>query len=189
MLLVSDLRQYTYCPRIVYYRYCLPTIRPTTFKMEAGKAAHHDEAGREKRRSLRTYHVADGERAFDVWLEHEAIGLRGKLDMAIFREDEVIPVEYKHSPGRLGHHVILQLTAYGMLLERLQGVPALRGFVYYIPARRAREIALTPELKAEVGQVIAKIEAMIAAERMPPPPRRRAKCEICEFRRFCNDVV
>ena len=189
MLLVSDLRQYTYCPRIVFYRYCLPTVRPTTFKMEAGQVAHRDEADREKRRSLRTYRLGDGERVFDEWLEDEELGLRGKLDMAITRRDEVIPVEYKHSPGRLGHHVILQLVGYGLLLERWRGVPAQRGFVYYIPARRAREIPFDVDLKREVHDLVTGIEAMVEAERTPPPTPQRSRCEICEFRRFCNDVV
>lgn len=189
MILVSDLRQYTYCPRIVYYRTVLPAIRPTTYMMEAGKQAHHDESDRERRRSLRTYRVPDGTRAFDIWLEDEALGLRGKLDMAILRAEEAIPVEYKHSPGRLGHHVILQLAAYGMLLEQAHGVPVTRGFVYFIPARRAREIALMPELKGEVRQLSDAIAEMVAGERMPGPPVQRSRCEACEFRRFCNDVV
>lgn len=189
MLLVSDLRQYTYCPRIIYYRYCLPTVRPITHKMTAGQAAHRDEAGREHRRSLRTYGLTDGERYFDVWLEDATLGLRGKLDMAIVRSDEVIPVEYKDSPGRMGHHIALQLAAYGLLLAAAYDRPALRGFVTFIPARRAREIPLTAELRADVTQRLAAIAEMIEAERMPPPPRRRERCEICEFRRFCNDVV
>ena len=189
MLLVSDLRQYTYCPRIIYYRTCLPTVRPTTFTMEAGKDAHQDEADRERRRSLRTYGLTSGGRAFDVWLEDAELGLRGKVDMVITLDSEVIPVEYKHSPGRLGHHIILQLAGYALLLERRMALPALRGFIYYIPARRSREIILDEELKAEVRQLLVSIEAMAAAERVPDPPHHRTRCEICEFRRFCNDVV
>ncbi len=188
-VLVSDLRQYTYCPRIVYYYYCLPHIRPTTYKMESGKAAHEEEAGREQRRSLRSYHVEDGERHFDVRVEDETLGLCGKVDMVIRCAGEVIPVEYKNSPGRLGKHVLLQLAAYGLLLERQWTLPVHRGFIYFIPARRAREVALTPALKADVQRCIAEIQDMVAGERMPPPPSRRAKCEICEFHRFCNDVV
>ena len=33
---VTDLKQYFYCPRVVYYAYCLPQVRPVTAKMEAG---------------------------------------------------------------------------------------------------------------------------------------------------------
>ncbi len=187
--LVSDLRQYTYCPRIVYYRYCLPTIRPVTFNMEAGKTAHQEEAGRERRRSLRAYGVEQGERRFDVEVDSPRLGLRGRVDMVIYRPEEVIPIEYKNSPGRSGRHVLLQLAAYGMLLEEVAGVPAERGFIYYIPARRAREVVLAASLRSGVEATVLAMRGMIEEERMPPPPRRRAQCEICEFHRFCNDVV
>ena len=40
---VVDLKQYVYCPRIVYYHHCLPQVRPVTFKMEAGLAAQDEE--------------------------------------------------------------------------------------------------------------------------------------------------
>jgi len=189
MLVVSDLRQYTYCPRIVYYRYCLPTVRPVTYKMEAGKEAHGEEADRERRRGLRTYGLVDGERVYDVWLEDEGLGLRGKLDMAIIRTTEVIPVEYKDSPGRMGRHVLLQLVGYALLLERAYGRPAHRGFVYHIPARRARECALDGDLRESAVALVNSIGAMIADERMPAPTPQRSRCELCEFSRFCNDVV
>jgi len=188
-VLVSDLRQYTYCPRIVYYHYCLPQIRPITYNMTAGQNAHQQEAGRERRRSLRPYRLPDGERHFDVWLSSAALGLRGKVDMAVQRAAEIIPIEYKNSPGRSGRHILLQLTAYGMLLEERYDLPAPRGFIYYIPARRAREIALTADLRQDVVHTIQEIQEMITHERMPPPPHQRAKCELCEFHRFCNDVI
>jgi len=189
MLLASDLRQYTYCPRIIYYRYCWPDIRPQTYNMEAGRLAHSDEEGREQRRSLRAYGLTDGERVFDCQLESVTLGVRGKVDLVIYREHEVIPVEYKNSPGRLGPHVLLQLATYGLLLEEAAARPAQRGFVYYIPARRAREIPLDATLKAAVVVTLSAMREMILAERMPLPPPQRNRCEICEFHRFCNDVV
>jgi len=66
--LVTDLKQFAYCPRVVYYSYCLPLIRPVTYKMEAGREAHLDEKGREERRSLRAYGLREGERSFNLWL-------------------------------------------------------------------------------------------------------------------------
>jgi len=186
---VSDLRQYTYCPRIIYYRYCLPKIRPTTYKMEAGKAAQESEEEREQRRSLRAYQLADGEREFNVWLESETLSLRGQVDMVVQRAEEIIPVEYKNSPGRGGEHVHIQLAAYGLLLAEATGLPAERGFIYYIPERGSQEIILEAKLKATVEHTMAQIRAMVQAERMPTPTPARRKCAICEFRRFCNDVV
>lgn len=189
MLIVSDLKQYAYCPRIVYYRYCLPAIRPVTYKMEQGRAAHDDEEGRERRRSLRTYGLAEGERYFNLDVTSEPLDLRGRIDLAIRCATEAIAVEYKDSPGRAGRHILLQLAAYGLLLEELWGLPVQRGFIYFIPARRAREVALTTELRSEVHWALAAIQDIVATEQMPGPPAQREKCEICEFRRFCNDVV
>ncbi|MEA3309213.1 MAG: CRISPR-associated protein Cas4 [Chloroflexota bacterium] len=188
-LLASDLRQYAYCPRIVYYHYCLPAIRPVTFKMQAGQRAHQAAEGRERRRSLRAYHLQDGTRTFERWVESATLGLRGKVDLVIQRAEEIIPVEYKNSPGRSGRHILLQLAAYGLLLEEESGLPARRGFIYYLPARRSREIPLEQALRAEVRQQLAAMREMIRREELPPPPRARRKCAACEFRRFCNDVV
>ncbi len=190
ILLVTDLKQYTYCPRIVYYGYCLPDLRPTTPNMELGQAAHQAEEGREHRRSLRTYGLTQGERAFDVWLESTNLGLRGKVDMTIrvAQPPEAIPVEYKDSTRQSGAHWVMQLTAYGMLLQENSGLPVRRGFFYYIPTRRSQEIAFTAAQQNKLRQTIDEIRAMIALEKMPDPPASRARCLTCEFRRFCNDI-
>jgi len=194
MFTVTDLKQHEYCARIVYYTYCLPLIRPTTFKMEDGKAAHRLAPDLERRRSLKAYHLSSGEREFDVWLESEALGLRGRVDMVITQPGgdgitgEIIPVEYKDSPGRGGPGWIVQLAAYGVMLEAARPLPVRRGFVYYLPQRRAHEFALTAELKAHVAATVQVMREMIEFERMPAPVSQRAKCAACEFRRFCNDV-
>jgi len=191
---VTDLKQHEYCARIVYYTYCLPLIRPTTFKMEAGKQAHELAPDLERRRSLKAYRLSDGEREFDVWLASDAPGLRGRVDMVITREGgeglpgEIIPVEYKDSPGRGGPGWTLQLAAYGVMLEAERRLPVQRGFVYYLPQRRAHELALTAELKARVTATVLAMREMVEYERMPPAASQRAKCAACEFRRFCNDV-
>lgn len=187
-LRVSDLKQFMYCERIVYYQYCLPDVRPVTYKMEAAREAHEREEDREERRSLRPYGLTEGERVFNVWLESARLGLRGRLDLAIRCRDEAIPIEYKDSPGRLGRHWVLQLAAYGLLLQEAWGLPVRRGFIYYIPQRRAREVLLTPELMEEAQAGVQAMWRIILNESMPPPTSQRARCVACEFRLFCNDV-
>ena len=72
---VTDLKQWVYCPRILYYHHCLPDVRPVTYTMEAGIEAGRAEEGREERRSLRAYGLASGEREFNVALRSERLGL------------------------------------------------------------------------------------------------------------------
>jgi CRISPR-associated exonuclease Cas4 len=187
--IVTDLKQFAYCPRVVYYSYCLPLIRPVTYKMEAGQEAHLEEEGREQRRSLRAYGLQEGERSFNLWLESSELGLRGRVDMVVrIGTQEVIPVEYKDSPGRAGPHWERQLAAYGLLLEEAWGLPVRRGFLYFIPQRRSKEVVLTAELYGQVRGMVEAMRRMVEAEAMPSPTRQRRKCIACEFRRFCNDV-
>ncbi len=40
IITISLLKQFAYCPRVVYYETCTPGVRPTTYKMQAGNEAH-----------------------------------------------------------------------------------------------------------------------------------------------------
>ncbi len=192
---VTDLKQWTYCQRIVFYRYCLPTVRPVTSLMHAGQASHRDEGEREVRRSLRTYGLAQGERHFDIWLRSPRLGLRGRLDLAIALPDRATPgaeavvIEYKDTERATQPHFMLQLAAYALLLEEAWGVPVPRGFLYAIPTRRAEAVPITPALRRKVMQTVSALHAAVQSERLPPAPISRRPCVTCEFRRFCNDVV
>ena len=189
LLEVTDVKQYTYCPRIPYYRYCLPMIRPVTYGMEAGIRSHRVEQAREERRSLKVYGLEAGERVFDLALRSERLGLVGRLDMAARLADEAVVVDYKLSAGKAGTHFQLQLAAYAELLEEAWRLPVRRAFLYHIPDRRAEEVAVTGALRRRVGKVVEAIQAMVDLERMPAPPTNRGRCVTCEFRRFCNDAV
>ncbi len=190
---VTDLKQYSYCPRVVFYTYCLPLLRPTTYKMEAGVAAHERAATLEQRRTLSAYGLVEGKRHFDIGVESDILGLRGRIDMVIEvgegEERELIPVDYKQSRRRIGRHIRRQLAAYGLMLEETWGGRVRRGFIYSLLTRQAEEVALTEGLRGEVREVVAAMREMIEREAMPGPPRSRRPCVNCEFRRFCNDVV
>lgn len=193
LLEVTDLKQWVYCPRVVFYRYCLPTIRPITYSMERGIQAHEEATAREERRSLRSYGLTSGERFFDVSLRSERLHLSGRIDLVIRVETpqgpEGIVVDYKLSEREAGSHFKLQLAAYGLLLEEAWNIPVRRAFLYHLPQRKAEAIPLTPALRRQVEATIAAIHRAIRGELLPNPPAHLGRCVACEFRRFCNDVV
>jgi len=193
IFVVTDLKQYSYCPRIVYYTYCLPLLRPTTYKMESGTEAHREARKKEERRTLAAYGLTEGKRHFDVWVESPTLGLRGRVDMVIEvnsgAEQELIPVDYKQTERKSGVHIRRQIAAYGMMVEETIGGVVRRGFIYSLLTRKAEEIALTERLREEVRQAVAALRAMVEREAMPDAPASRRACVHCEFRRFCNDVL
>jgi len=185
---VSDLKQYTYCPRVVWYTYCLPLLRPETAKMQESRLRHEEERDREARRSLRPYGLPEGERRCDVPLASAALGLTGRADLVIVTADEVIPVDYKLTRHATAPHFRLQLAAYGLMLEEAVGLPARRGFVYSMWTREAEEVRFTARLRGQVQRTTEAMRRMVDQELMPGPAARRGRCMACEFRRFCNDL-
>lgn len=192
---VTDVKQYACCPRLVYYRVCLPDIRPLTYTMQAGTQSHQQEDVRVGRRSLQAYGIEQGERLFHYPLVSEQLGLKGQIDMVIVspsldaRDKIIIPVEYKNSKQKVGLHFKLQLAAYALLLEEAFQVPVQRAFVYSIPQRKAEALSITALLRKKLGATLQQMRQMTVSEQMPERTSEYRRCPICEFRRFCNDVI
>ncbi len=184
---ITDLKQYIYCPRIFYYHACLPDIRPVTYKMAAGIAAHEDEPKKAARRSLDRFGGPEGRREFEVVVASAELSLTGKLDEVIDTGTELIPVDYKLA-RKAGFHFRVQLAAYALLLEDSRATSIRRGFLYLIPVRQMVEVPLTPKLRRHVHNALKSMHEITQTERMPPPVDWRQRCADCEFRRFCNDV-
>jgi CRISPR-associated exonuclease Cas4 len=187
-LRVNDLKQFTYCPRIVFYQYVMPVERKATFKMEHGKAVEARLEQLEQRRTLHRYGLGEGTRKFQIWLRSRRLALSGRLDLLVQTPDEAVPVDFKDTsaPVRHNHHV--QLCAYALLVEESLGVPVRRGFIYRVPQEDVLAIEMTADLRLETVRSIDAMRAMIAEERMPEPTPLRARCEDCEYRNYCGDV-
>lgn len=184
---ITDLKQYIYCARIFYYHACLPGIRPVTYKMQAGIAAHEGEPRRAVRRSLERFGGPDGQRLFDIIVLSETLMLSGQMDEVVDTGKELIPVDYKHA-RKAGYHFKVQLAAYALLLEDYHATKVKRGFLYLMLSREMVEVSITPKLRRAVHQALEDMTAIKATERIPAPTDWRQRCADCEFRRFCNDM-
>ena len=187
MINISLLKQYIYCPRVVYYETCTPGIRPTTYKMQAGNDAHDHERHRAARRSMFAYQIPTGERRFDVRVISTRFSLSGLIDEIVLSPDEAIVVDYKLA-NWAGENHLMQVGAYSLLVEEVFGLPVKRGFVYLMKSRRFEEVLIDEQLRNSVLQTLQNIQRIRVYEYMPPPIEAKNKCLSCEFRRFCNDV-
>jgi len=187
-LWVSDLKQYLYCPRVVYFHYVLPVEKKVTYKMQVGKELHQVIAELEKRRKLRRYGLKEGVRFFDLWLSSERIGLRGRLDMMIQTPQGCYPVDFKFTEGRPHRNHLYQLAGYAVLIEDQFGLPVRAGFVYLIPSKEALVSEIGAERKEEVMAILEDMRKMVLSEEMPEPSSSRSRCRECEFQNYCGDV-
>lgn len=185
---VTDLKQFAYCARVIFYEQCLPHVRPRTYKMDAGRDAHEAEQRRAARRTLAHYHASEGERKFDVRLSSVSLRLTGILDEVVYCADGTIfPVDYKLAK-QASTHYRLQLASYALLLEHVGDVRVDKGFVYLIPKREMVPVRITEKLRAQVLSLLEQMSSMVENEQMPDPASNPNFCVACEFRRFCNDA-
>jgi CRISPR-associated exonuclease Cas4 len=187
-LRVNDLKQYEYCPRIVFYNTVMPLDRKVTFKMQRGTEAEFHLDALEKRRSLRRYKLGDGERRFHVWLHSERLGLSGKMDLLIVSSQGYFPVDFKYTRGRPHRNHISQLAGYAVLAEEQYQTTIETAFIYLAPVGELVAINITKELKEEVSDRLSSMRKMILDEILPPPTQVRARCAECEFRNYCGDI-
>ncbi len=186
LFIVTDLKQYAFCPRVVYFERCLPDFRPRTYKMDAGKQEHAHEAKRAARRRLTRFGLDEAERYYDVWLESPQLGLIGRLDEVLVTPEAAYPVDYKLSEKVQSHHR-LQIAAYAALVEDQWQMPVPHGYIVLIGQRRAETVIIGETLKEQFIQVMEDIRRITYHEYLPPPPHSRRPCQVCEFRRACND--
>jgi len=184
---VTDLKQYQYCARILYYHACLPDVRPVTRKMELGIRRHETESRRAIRRTMRIEGIEEARRVFDVAVQSQKLGLSGQIDEIIFFADHLIPVDYKLAK-KVGAHFRLQIAAYAMLAEEQFGLKVRQGICYLIHSRDAVEIPITHRLRNNVVEAVEQMRRIVDKESMPEPTKQPRACMDCEFRRFCNDV-
>jgi CRISPR-associated exonuclease Cas4 len=166
-LTVTDVRQWLYCRRVVYFHAALGYRRPLTFKMQEGHRQHERTEALEARHTLQAYGLTHGRREFRLRLQSARLGLSGILDMAIRTDDEVIPVDFKFTEGDVARNHIYQLVAYALLLEEHQQLPARRGFIYLVPQRRACEVTITPALRRRLPRILVEIREAIEKESWP----------------------
>ena len=187
-LRVNDLKQFEYCPRIVFYNTVMPVERKITVKMERGKQEELRLDALESRRTLRRYELGSGERRFHVGLESAQLGLSGKLDLLIVSPKGLFPVDFKYTRGRPHRNHVVQLAGYALLVEENFQEQVETGFIYLAPVHQVVAVALTKQLKEQTLQRLAEIRAMIRGGMLPSATPVRARCEECEFRNFCGDV-
>lgn len=200
VLTVGDIKQFFYCPRIVFFRYLMPKYHPTTYKMQEGKLRQEEEQRLERRRSLSRFGFKGDlssefkekkvERLFSLRLTSARVGLSGVVDMAIVSPEEVIPVDFKDGAFSVGEVVALhhkyQLLCYGLMLEEAYGSRCHRGYIHSLEDGKTRSIIFTEGTRQYLLTKLRKIRKMILREEFPEETPYWGRCRECEFRPVCR---
>ena len=184
---LSALQHWCYCPRQCGLIH-LEQVFDDNLHTLRGQAVHArtDQPGVETARGLRV------ERALPLW--HDALGLIGKSDVVEFLPDGTpYPVEYKHGSRHKAVDIAacddIQLAAQALCLEFMTGKAVPEGALYYASSRRRRVVAITPELRAQVGATAQAVRHMLASRQLPPPllgEQAARRCKGCSLIDRCQ---
>lgn len=185
---VVELRQWTYCPRVVYYHLIMSGAARSTFKMEEGLRAQELIEGLEMRRTLREYGLVNAERQFGVWLQDETLGLTGKIDLLLKAKKMASVVDFKLTSGEVEENHRMQLAGYAMLAEAALHVDVSVTFLYRIPDNKVFPVIIEADLRGRVQQTVEAIQELREREELPGPTTVRGRCVECEYANYCGDI-
>lgn len=182
---VNLIRQWCYCPRIVYYMELTDAAPLFPAWVKQGEKFHRQEERLWQRRNLSRFGLEKGEKHYNLNLQDGDIGMHGVVDMAIETEDAVYAVEFKLSHYfRRGHQ--LQLVAYALLLEKHFLKPSLYGFLVGT-GKNLHVVNIDVAMRQAVEKVVRSIRKMLDQGKKPSSSATTAQCGICEYLNFCND--
>lgn len=184
---VSDLLNHLYCARITWWSHVMGVPQRATPKTRRGQEAHETWAGKEERRRYEGTELRTRRKRVGLTLTSERLGLRGRLDALVDDDGDLLPWDEKNTeqPERPwpGHR--LQMGAYALLLEEaFPGTRVDRGVIDYLIDGTSAVIPITPELRAQVLEVLEELNQVRGTERLPPrAPWTR--CRDCVYAKIC----
>lgn len=168
---VSDLNQFTYCPRRYWYLHFYDTQGRNYERIE-GKTTHEGQSTR-------------GNWLNELYLESDDVGLKGKIDVLDLEDGRTIPVERKRAEsGEYYWSDEVQIAGYCMLLEAHLDEPVREGAIYIYETDQRMHIPITEDHREEVRERITEMRTL-SADAVPPLVDNAEKCEKCSTRQYC----
>ncbi|MEX0569303.1 MAG: CRISPR-associated protein Cas4 [Candidatus Njordarchaeota archaeon] len=179
---LTDIKNWIYCPKIVYYNRVLRVKPLVGAVQEAGKRIHKEEIARIMRRKG----IGKWERKIYILKEKEVelysqrLRLRGIVDLIVMNEyGEIFPVEIKYmrsNKGRIWLDHRFQLIAQAMLIEENYNRPVKRAYIYYCVEQKVLKTRITKKDKELLEEIIRKILDIIESEEEPKTRVPKSRC-------------
>lgn len=166
---ISDLNQFLYCPRRLYYLMFYQT-QGLNYYLADGRALHNRQSRR-------------GGWYREVYLHSEILHIHGKIDIVERAGDVIVPVERKHG-SRYYENDLVQLAAYAMLLEEYLEEQVPMGYLYLYETNTRHAIEITDMLRERVVKTVEGICSMTLDD-VPKFSDNPNKCRKCSAVTYC----
>ena len=188
-IIVSDVMEYLFCPRFIYFIYCLdlPQHEEKRYKVLKGRELHETREKVNKGYIRKKLHCVRKENS--VYLSSSKYHLRGIADEVLFLDDgTAAPLDYKFA--KYEENVFqthkYQSALYGIMIKETYGVEVNRGFICYARSNyKVKEIAFKERDFERGVAMVDEILDIIQKGFYPKGTSYKARCVDCCYRRVC----
>ncbi len=188
-IVVSDVIEYNFCPRFIYFMYCLdlPQHEEKRYKVRKGREIHKIREKTNREYLRRKLNVVRKE--VDVLLVSRKNHYKGLVDeILFFDEGTAAPMDYKFAEYRektfRTHRY--QSVLYGELIRENYDVDVGRGYVCYTRSNnRVKEIIFRDRDLKKALDMVDDILRIIQTGFYPKKTRYSMKCVDCCYRNIC----
>lgn len=177
-LTATDLMNYLYDPRIIYFVYVLKIPQATTFKELKGREKYEEFRQKSNRNKI-IKRLPYLPKTYNIFLQSEKWGFATKIDCVAIdgSKNEAYPIQAKYSfkPRILYRSQKFQIIMEAMLIEEKFGYRVPFGFVKFLKSGDFVKVWITERLKQELLQIFSKIESIIKEEKLPKPTPHKKK--------------
>jgi CRISPR-associated exonuclease Cas4 len=183
-----QVRDYIFCPTILYQKYVRRIMEPETEMMKEGKEEYEkDKAGAERRKSILGEVRIEAEKVlFEVPLKSEKYKIMGVADAIYWKNGKmhILEIKYGNVKKPYPDH-ILQATTYAIMAEETLKQTAYKIVLYYKQSKLWHETTLTKQLKNYTTKIIQKTHEIIDGK-VVPQTKWTNKCKTCWYNRICH---
>ena len=189
-IVISDVIEYLFCPRFIYFMYCLdiPQHEERHYKVLKGRELHETREKVNKGYIRKKLHCVRKE--ISVYLASKKYHVRGIVDEVLFLEDgTAAPFDYKFAEYRdyLFRTHKYQSALYGLMIAEHYGVEVKRGFICYARSNyRVKEIEFREKDFKRALEMVDEILYIIQHGFYPKGTSYKARCVDCTYRRICD---
>jgi CRISPR-associated exonuclease Cas4 len=185
----SEVIEYMYCPRFIYYMNVLKVQQHEHGRhlVNKGRLIHEQKLVSNKDYLRKKVGAVDKE--LDVYLTSEKLRLVGRMDEVLYLSDgSMAPLDYKYAiwEKKIYKTLLMQQTLYALLIEEHYAKPVNKAFLVYVRSKNhLEEVYINPKMKASAIKVIDSIFEIIDLSLYPKSTAHRTRCADCTYRNIC----
>jgi CRISPR-associated exonuclease Cas4 len=189
IITISDVLEYSFCPRFIYYMYCLdiPQHEEHRFKVLRGREVHEEKRKTNPEYLRKKLDVIEKE--LDVFLSSKKYHIKGIVDEVLFLKDgTAAPFEYKFAEFKntIFQTYKNQLALHAIMIAENYNKEVNRGYICFTRSNnRVEEVLFTDKEFQQSLNVVKEIIEIIDKGLFPAKSKYRNKCIDCCYRNIC----